>query len=584
MGISSENIQTVINYLNRYQGKQYVDPDKLKTSEQKIEMLEFKKNGKEAADLLYSIANAVKESVLPNYEIPSKKYWINTAQKGLTYFWIEYKKTGYKDSKSSISLVVSVEQGYSSPVFLAVEAKDNDCRELDYKKHNRLVYKELESSNLYLVLKYKKDATHYITDLSREEVIEEYEKGKLDKIKLQLDIKAPYDNLLKRLEEGVKELEPYYLEAISDFDEENGSINAGASKYNVKIEGFYPKNMILYGPPGTGKTYHTIYYSVAIIEGKSYDVIVQEPYEDVLQRYTYYKKNGQIMFTTFHQSYGYEEFIEGIKPKLIDSNLGRKDQDTKDDNLLYTLEPGKFKVFCKCALGYMNNTKDEHKNFVFIIDEINRGNISKIFGELITLIEVSKRIGEKEEMALQLPYSEEEFGVPNNVYIIGTMNTADRSIALMDTALRRRFNFIEMMPTPQVLDKIDQDVMQGINICKMLEVMNHRIAVLYDREHTIGHAYFTGLIEEPSLQNLAEIFKNSIIPLLQEYFYEDYEKIQLVLGDNSKSEDQYKFITDRKLNVSGIFKGHVDVDITEKDYEIQNQAFLWAQSYIEIYS
>ena len=184
--------------------------------------------------------------------------------------------------------------------------------------------------------------------------------------------------------------------------------------------------------------------------------------------------------------------------------------------------------------------------FCFIIDEINRGNISKIFGELITLIEASKRLGEKEEMTLQLPYSEEAFGVPNNVYIIGTMNTADRSIALMDTALRRRFNFIEMMPTPQVLEKIDQDIMQGISVSKILEVMNHRIAVLYDREHTIGHAYFASLIEEPSVKKLAEIFKNSIIPLLQEYFYEDYEKIQLVLGDNAKSDNQYKFIVDRK--------------------------------------
>ena len=194
-----------------------------------------------------------------------------------------------------------------------------------------------------------------------------------------------------------------------------------------------------------------------------------------------------------------------------------------------------------------------------------------------------KRLGEKEEMTLQLPYSEEAFGVPNNVYIIGTMNTADRSIALMDTALRRRFNFIEMMPTPQVLEKIDQDIMQGISVSKILEVMNHRIAVLYDREHTIGHAYFASLIEEPSVKKLAEIFKNSIIPLLQEYFYEDYEKIQLVLGDNAKSDNQYKFIVDRKLNVSEIFKGHIDVDIAEKDYKIQSQAFSLAQSYIEIY-
>lgn len=582
MGSFNENIQNIIDFLNNYKDRQYIDPNKLESNNQRLEMLEFKEKGQEAVEQLFTIVNELKELALPNYEIVTKKRWFNAAQKGFSYFWIEYKKSDYINSTSSISLFISVEDGYTSPLFLAVEAKDNKSNDLDYKKHNRLVYKDLNSPDLYLALKYKKDATHYRTDFSQKKVIEEYERGNVEKVRLQLDIKAPYDNLLTRLAEGVKKLEPYYLEAISDFHE--SSVNEDGSRYSTKTEDFYPKNMILYGPPGTGKTYHTVYYSVGIIEGKSYDVMIQETYEEILKRYTYYKQNGQIMFTTFHQSYGYEEFIEGIKPKLIDSSLNSKNQDTKDDNLFYTLEPGRFKVFCKHALGYMENEQNETKNFVFIIDEINRGNMSKIFGELITLIESSKRLGEKEEMTLKLPYSEEEFGVPNNVYIVGTMNTADRSIALMDTALRRRFNFIEMMPEPQVLNQINQDVMRGINVCRMLDVMNNRIAVLYDREHTIGHAYFVSLIEKPSLKNLADIFKNSIIPLLQEYFYEDYEKIQLVLGDNAKSENQYKFIIDRNINVNEIFKGDVDVDIMEKDYEIQNQAFLCAQSYIEIYS
>lgn len=582
MGSFNENIQNIIDFLNNYKDRQYIDPNKLESNNQRLEMLEFKEKGQEAVEQLFTIVNALKELALPNYEIVTKKRWFNAAQKGFSYFWIEYKKSDYINSTSSISLFISVEDGYTSPLFLAVEAKDNKSNDLDYKKHNRLVYKDLNSPDLYLALKYKKDATHYRTDFSQKKVIEEYERGNVEKVRLQLDIKAPYDNLLTRLAEGVKKLEPYYLEAISDFHE--SSVNEDGSRYSTKTEDFYPKNMILYGPPGTGKTYHTVYYSVGIIEGKSYDVMIQETYEEILKRYTYYKQNGQIMFTTFHQSYGYEEFIEGIKPKLIDSSLKSKNQETKDDNLFYTLQPGRFKVFCKHALGYMENEQNETKNFVFIIDEINRGNMSKIFGELITLIESSKRLGEKEEMTLKLPYSEEEFGVPNNVYIVGTMNTADRSIALMDTALRRRFNFIEMMPEPQVLNQINQDVMRGINVCRMLDVMNNRIAVLYDREHTIGHAYFVSLIEKPSLKNLADIFKNSIIPLLQEYFYEDYEKIQLVLGDNAKSENQYKFIIDRNINVNEIFKGDVDVDIMEKDYEIQNQAFLCAQSYIEIYS
>ena len=187
-------------------------------------------------------------------------------------------------------------------------------------------------------------------------------------------------------------------------------------------------------------------------------------------------------------------------------------------------------------------TSDEPlKPHVFIIDEINRGNISKIFGELITLIEPTKRIGAKEQMKVRLPYSNNEFGVPENVYIIGTMNTADRSIALMDTALRRRFNFVEMMPRPDILYGI---VVDGVDVQTMLETINKRIEVLYDREHTIGHAFFTKLLasDNQNIEVLAEIFRNKVIPLLKEYFYENYEKIQKVLGPTFvKQNDVVKF-------------------------------------------
>ncbi|MBR5369279.1 MAG: AAA family ATPase [Lachnospiraceae bacterium] len=221
------------------------------------------------------------------------------------------------------------------------------------------------------------------------------------------------------------------------------------------------------------------------------------------------------------------------------------------------------------------------KNYVFIIDEINRGNISKIFGELITLIEETKREGMPEQAAARLPYSGTSFSVPQNVYILGTMNTADRSIALMDTALRRRFAFKEMMPDVEVLRKIHADKVEDLDVALMLEKINERITFLYDREHTIGHAFFTGLKDNPTVEKLAGIFSKSVIPLLQEYFYEDYRKIQLVLGDNGKTEEKYKFIKDTEVVAKNIFKGSVDdvMDLPEKKYEINTEALNKLESY-----
>lgn len=225
------------------------------------------------------------------------------------------------------------------------------------------------------------------------------------------------------------------------------------------------------------------------------------------------------------------------------------------------------------------DVKVNNNNYVFIIDEINRGNISKIFGELITLIEPTKRIGAEEESRVILPYSKKEFGVPKNVYLLGTMNTADRSIALIDTALRRRFNFVEMMPDVEVLEGI---YVGSINIKEMVETINRRIELLYDREHTIGHAYFLILKDTPTIEKLSGIFLNAIIPLLQEYFYEDYSKIQLVLGDNAKA-NEYKFILDEKIKMNAFFKGKPDIDLPEQKYGIQTTAFSKENSYKEIY-
>ena len=215
-------------------------------------------------------------------------------------------------------------------------------------------------------------------------------------------------------------------------------------------------------------------------------------------------------------------------------------------------------------------------NYVFIIDEINRGNISKILGELITLLEPEKRMGNAEGMQAMLPYSQKLFGVPKNVYILGTMNTADRSIAALDTALRRRFQFREMLPDAKVLDGI---MVEDLSVKEMLLTINRRIAVLYDREHTIGHAYFVPLRQNPSIDLLGEIFRNRILPLLQEYFYEDYEKIRMVLGDNQKSKDEPKFVEVEKADYMNLF-GKTEFDFEGiRTYRINEDAFCDPDAY-----
>ncbi|EAJ5458055.1 AAA family ATPase [Campylobacter jejuni] len=425
-------------------------------------------------------------------------------------------------------------------------------------------------------------------------------------------------------------------------------------------------NQILYGPPGTGKTYHTIDKALEIL-GENL-----ESRDEKKAKFDEYVKNGQIVFTTFHQSYGYEEFVEGIKPSLnsdensqinykvkdgIFKELCKKALENRDDiesfnfyindlkektkedannpekyfqlpNTKYSIQYRGGKTFrikfddmsknhkdypvsidnieklyktsnideiynsayVKAILNYLKSQglkdykeKDEKINlpYIIIIDEINRGNVSKIFGELITLIEPSKRLGNEEALELTLPYSGEKFGVPKNVYIIGTMNTADRSITSLDTALRRRFEFVEMMPNSDLLNNVfickdvenpneDEDYLgddaktEGYAeiLQNILISINKRIEFLLDREKTIGHAFFMSEAvkfnknnwikpdeyEEDwyvlSISKLKKVFQNKIIPLLQEYFYNDYALINAVLNDNGmifedKKDDKY---------------------------------------------
>ena len=285
-----------------------------------------------------------------------------------------------------------------------------------------------------------------------------------------------------------------------------------------KAETMPPFNRILFGPPGTGKTWRATTLAVSIVDGEAEGEAVDPDRFNEL-RFDPSSGRGQIAMVTFHQNFAYEDFIEGIRPVL------------RKGRLAYELRAGLFKRIAKAA------KKNPDKRFVLIIDEINRGNIAKIFGELITLIEDSRRLDQTDETKVTLPYSGKLFGVPDNLYVVGTMNTADRSIQLLDTALRRRFTFIEAMPDPNH-PLIGTDV-GGIDCQQMLTTMNERIAVLLDREHQIGHTY---LLKADEVRKLSDTFRNRIFPLLQEYFFDDWAKMRVVLGNNA-------FVSGKKVDI-----------------------------------
>lgn len=268
---------------------------------------------------------------------------------------------------------------------------------------------------------------------------------------------------------------------------------------------------------------------------------------------------------TFHQSYSYEDFVEGIRPLLRDDEPG---------GMAYEMRPGVFLNLCERA------RTNPGQRYALFIDEINRGNMAKIFGEALSLIEDTKREGRPEAMEIRLPYSGRLFSVPPNLYIFGSMNTADRSLALLDTALRRRFHFEEMQPDPTLLENL---VVEGVRLEPLLAALNQRIEALYDRDHTIGHAYFLGPgWEHPTLGTLKNVFLKRIFPLLQEYFFDDQEKIRLVLGDNHKEQkglNRLAFLQrdDRNERLFGVD------DVGSARYTYNDAILLNPDAYVGIY-
>jgi len=565
---------------------------------------------------------------------------------------------------------------------------------------------DIDNNKIISHIGYSEDKDVIIPDKARKTIsnINEYEKHIIDFKNIDENI---IDELLEYISSTIisfKEIDFKIKDDLFSFNDEN---NEDKDMPN-NIKQIQPLNQILYGPPGTGKTYNTINKAIEIIENRI--VSGDEDREDLKEKFEDYKENGQIEFVTFHQSYGYEEFVEGIKAKTNEENK----------QIEYEIEPGVFKRLCEKAQevvykndsiefdsnskiwkvslagsgdnkiksecykdGYIRfsyeekfnenindksdlniplnalvnkmdigdiivsldthktinqigiieseylylekyenykhsrkvkwllpeakvidfyeingNTsfanssiheinpnkekffnlipeqnieiKDDNKskNYILIIDEINRGNISKVFGELITLIEDSKRAGNDEAVEITLPYSGDKFSVPKNLYIIGTMNTADRSIAPIDTALRRRFVFEEMAPNPNLVSKN----IEGVNLQELLTAINTRIEYLYDRDHTIGHAY---LLDVKTLDDLKFAFKNKILPLLEEYFYEDWANIDMVLNSNDfikTKEDNSKYLS----NINNKYNG-------KKIYEIKDESNWKIKNFIKIY-
>lgn len=576
-----------------------------------------KKKLKEAYELIELWANALKESRFPNGYVKVRKSPINQGGNFFDYLWAKiYPET---NSPSELAYTVHISQEGFTVKIDTVNVKPKQKSEYEKIRGN---YSESSIVSTILPEDLPASIEPGIGNVFPLSKLVSWSGNALDGFGMK------YDEVAEALD-----LKKPDVPKVIKINEETASLNT-----------------ILYGPPGTGKTYHTIEASVKAAEPD----FEWGTRSELKTEYKRLVRDKRIRFVTFHQSYGYEDFVigltartqgeqisyfekdgvfkeicdeaknyrktittkssdsfitswqafvekfnveeTGIEIKTVSGKSSIKVYDIENDTIRFDKKVGKsvHSMNVKTLKAIFNNERKingglepyyaamvkyikslslnisdaqiERKNFVLVIDEINRGNISKIFGELITLIEPTKRLGNKEALEVILPNSEEPFSVPDNLYLIGTMNTADRSLAMMDTALRRRFDFKEMMPNPELFAGKS---VNGIKLDDLLRKMNERIEVLYDREHTIGHAFLIPVIEKleelegseaEAFIELQNIFKNKIIPLLEEYFYEDWNKIRLVLGDNRKKSKallKYAFVQECKISYNDIFgDGH----------------------------